>query len=52
MTRAIIPNLDGEQLADIAICSARTRRMFGIGPRVAMVLLHRRPGKGADVDKV
>lgn len=42
-----------EQLADIAICSARTAAQFGIEPRVAMLSYSTGDsGKGADVDKV
>ncbi len=50
---AIIPNPTVEQLADIAICSARTAAQFGIEPRVAMLSYSTGDsGKGADVDKV
>ncbi|BBX98473.1 phosphate acetyltransferase [Mycobacterium lacus] len=50
---AIIPNPTPEQLADIAICSARTAAQFGIEPRVAMLSYSTgASGVGADVDKV
>ncbi|GHH70332.1 phosphate acetyltransferase [Streptosporangium violaceochromogenes] len=50
---AINPDPDAEQLADIAISSARTARRFGIEPRVAMLSYSTgRSGTGADVDKV
>ncbi|MCV6984008.1 phosphate acetyltransferase [Mycobacterium shinjukuense] len=50
---AIIPNPKPEQLADIAICSARTAAQFGIEPRVAMLSYSTGvSGTGADVDKV
>ncbi|SOJ53102.1 Phosphate acetyltransferase [Mycobacterium simulans] len=50
---AIVPNPTPEQLADIAICSARTAARFGIEPRVAMLSYSTGDsGKGADVDKV
>lgn len=50
---AIIPNPTPEQLADIAICSARTAAQFGIEPRVAMLSYSTGDsGTGADVDKV
>ena len=50
---AINPNPDAEQLADIAITSADTARMFGIEPRVAMLSYSTGDsGKGAAVDKV
>jgi phosphate acetyltransferase len=50
---AIIPNPTSEQLADIAISSARTAAQFGIEPRVAMLSYSTGDsGAGADVDKV
>jgi phosphate acetyltransferase len=50
---AIIPNPTPEQLADIAISSARTAAQFGVEPRVAMLSYSTGDsGAGADVDKV
>jgi len=50
---AINPDPSAEQLADIAISSAATARMFGIEPRVAMLSYSTgQSGKGAAVDKV
>ncbi|VBA47010.1 phosphate acetyltransferase [Mycobacterium pseudokansasii] len=50
---AIVPNPTPEQLADIAICSARTAAQFGIEPRVAMLSYSTgASGTGADVEKV
>jgi phosphate acetyltransferase len=50
---AIVPNPTPEQLADIAICSARTAAQFGVEPRVAMLSYSTgESGTGADVDKV
>jgi phosphate acetyltransferase len=50
---AIVPNPTPEQLADIAICSARTAAEFGVEPRVAMLSYSTgESGTGADVDKV
>ncbi|OBI95424.1 phosphate acetyltransferase [Mycobacterium alsense] len=50
---AIVPNPTPEQLADIAISSARTAAQFGIEPRVAMLSYSTgASGAGADVDKV
>jgi phosphate acetyltransferase len=50
---AIVPNPTPEQLADIAISSARTAAQFGIEPRVAMLSYSTgTSGSGADVDKV
>ena len=50
---AINPDPDAGQLADIAISSAETARMFGIEPRAAMLSYSTgTSGKGADVEKV
>ena len=50
---AINPDPDAEQLADIAISSARTAAQFGVQPRVAMLSYSTGgSGTGADVDKV
>lgn len=50
---AIVPNPTPEQLADIAISSARTAAQFGIEPRVAMLSYSTGDsGSGADVEKV
>jgi len=50
---AIVPDPTSEQLADIAISSARTAAQFGIEPRVAMLSYSTgTSGSGADVDKV
>jgi phosphate acetyltransferase len=50
---AINPNPDAEQLADIAIASARTAQMFDIKPRIAMLSYSTgASGKGKAVDKV
>jgi phosphate acetyltransferase len=50
---AIVPDPTTEQLADIAINSARTAAQFGIEPRVAMLSYSTGDsGAGADVDKV
>ena len=50
---AIVPDPTSEQLADIAISSARTAAQFGIEPRVAMLSYSTgSSGTGADVDKV
>ncbi|MGA9375908.1 MAG: phosphate acetyltransferase [Mycobacterium sp.] len=50
---AIVPDPTSEQLADIAISSARTAEQFGIDPRVAMLSYSTgSSGTGADVDKV
>jgi phosphate acetyltransferase len=50
---AIVPNPTPEQLADIAISSARTAAQFGVEPRVAMLSYSTGDsGTGADVDKV
>jgi len=50
---AIVPDPTVEQLADIAISSARTAAQFGIEPRVAMLSYSTGDsGAGAGVDKV
>jgi phosphate acetyltransferase len=50
---AIVPDPTSEQLADIAISSARTAAQFGIDPRMAMLSYSTgTSGTGADVDKV
>lgn len=50
---AIVPDPTAEQLADIAISSARTAAQFGIDPRVAMLSYSTGTSRtGADVDKV
>ncbi|HEY1105511.1 MAG TPA: phosphate acetyltransferase, partial [Agromyces sp.] len=50
---AIVPDPTAEQLADIAISSARTAAQFGIEPRIAMLSYSTgESGAGADVDKV
>ncbi|MFF5208728.1 phosphate acetyltransferase [Streptosporangium sp. NPDC000396] len=50
---AINPDPDAEQLADIAISSARTAERFGVEPRVAMLSYSTgHSGTGVDVDKV
>src|SRR4029078_13387385 len=50
---AIVPDPTSEQLADIAISSARTAARFGIDPRVAMLSYSTgTSGTGIDVDKV
>lgn len=50
---AIVPDPTPEQLADIAISSARTAAQFGIEPKVAMLSYSTGDsGTGVDVDKV
>jgi len=50
---AINPNPNAEQLAEIAISSAKTAQDFGITPKVAMLSYSSgASGKGEDVDKV
>lgn len=50
---AIVPDPTSEQLADIAISSARTAAQFGIEPRVAMMSYSTgASGSGANVEKV
>ncbi|GAC78981.1 phosphate acetyltransferase [Gordonia malaquae] len=50
---AIVPDPTAEELADIAISSARTAAAFGVEPRVAMLSYSTGgSGSGKDVDKV
>lgn len=50
---AVNPNPTAEQLAEIAIVSADTAKLFGIDPRVAMLSYSTgSSGKGAEVEKV
>jgi phosphate acetyltransferase len=50
---AVNPNPNAQQLADIAVSSADTARLFGVEPRIAMLSYSTgASGKGAAVDKV
>lgn len=50
---AVNPDPTAEQLADIAIASARTAAMFGVDPRIAMLSYSTgASGAGTEVDKV
>lgn len=50
---AVNPNPTAQQLAEIAVASAHTAKVFGIDPRVAMLSYSTgTSGKGADVDVV
>ena len=50
---AVNPDPTAEQLADIAISSAETAKMFNVEPRVAMLSYSTgESGQGSDVDKV
>ncbi len=50
---AVNPNPSSEQLAEIAISSAETARIFNVDPRIAMLSYSTgSSGKGADVEKV
>jgi phosphate acetyltransferase len=50
---AVNPNPTSEQLAEIAISSAETSKMFGIDPKIAMLSYSSgTSGEGEDVDKV
>ena len=50
---AVNPNPTSQQLAEIALASAHTAKVFGIDPRVAMLSYSTgTSGKGVDVDKV
>ncbi len=50
---AVNPNPNAQQLAEIAMSSAETARIFGVAPRVAMLSYSTGDsGKGEDVDKV
>jgi len=50
---AVNPDPNAEQLADIAVSSAETARIYGIEPRVAMCSYSTgESGQGQDVDKV
>lgn len=50
---AVNPNPTAQQLAEIAISSAQTAKVFGVEPRVAMLSYSTgSSGKGADVDVV
>lgn len=50
---AVIPNPTAEQLADIAISSAKSAQQFGIEPRIAMLSYSTgESGSGDDVERV
>jgi phosphate acetyltransferase len=50
---AVNPNPNAKQLAEIALGSAETAKIFGVEPRVAMLSYSTgSSGKGEDVDKV
>ncbi len=50
---AVNPDPNAQQLAEIAVSSAQTARLFGVEPRVALLSYSTGgSGKGADVDKV
>jgi phosphate acetyltransferase len=50
---AVVPEPTTEELADIAISSAETARMFGIEPRIAMLSYSTgESGTGAEVERV
>lgn len=50
---AVNPNPKADQLAEIALSSAETARIFGVDPRVAMLSYSTgSSGKGADVEKI
>lgn len=50
---AVVPNPTSEQLADIAISSAESARMFGIEPKIAMLSYSSgTSGEGEEVEKV
>jgi phosphate acetyltransferase len=50
---AVNPNPNAQRLAEIALSSARTARIFGIDPRVAMLSYSTgESGKGENVEKV
>jgi len=50
---AVVPNPDARQLAEIALSSAETARIYGIEPRVALLSYATgSSGSGEDVDKV